>query len=172
MPGVSAPPGDIFRDSGREPKKLKVVSIMGTAPLSFGNRVRSLARTIDRAMLERLAAHALTVPQYHLLRELFNEEGLTQRELSIRLSTTEPAVLGTLRRMEEQGLVERERDATDRRKINVTLAPRGRALRAALQAHTTDLNVAMRRGLSDDDVRRFQAYLEHIEANLRGAVLA
>jgi MarR family transcriptional regulator, organic hydroperoxide resistance regulator len=140
---------------------------MPVATLSFGNRVRALARRIDRAMLERIASHGLTVPQYHVLRELFGEEGITQRELSVRLSTTEPAVLGTLRRMEEQGLVRRERDPSDRRKINVSLAPRGRALRKPLRAHASRLNAAMRRGLSATEVRQFRALLARIEANLQ-----
>ena len=118
-------------------------------------------------MLDRLTAHGLTVPQYHLLRELFGEEGITQRELSLRLSTTEPAVLGTLRRLEEQGLVRRERDAHDRRKINVRLAPRGRALRRPLHAHALRLNAVMRRGLSEAEVRQFRTLLERVDANLR-----
>lgn len=140
---------------------------MATAVLSFGNRVRALGRRIDRAMLGRLAEHGLTVPQYHILRELFGEEGLTQRELSVRLSTTEPAVLGTLRRLEEQGLVQRDRDPRDRRKINVRLAPRGRALREPLQAHARRLNAVMRRGLSENDVRVLRTLLSQIETNLQ-----
>ena len=120
-------------------------------------------------MLERIAEHGLTVPQYHALRELFNEEHITQRELSARLSTTEPAVLGTLRRMEEQRLVKRERDATDRRKVNVSLTPRGRALREPLHAHAQRLNTAMRRGLSEREVRQFQSLLARVEANLSAA---
>ena len=115
-----------------------------------------------------MAAHGLTLPQYHVLRELFGEEGITQRELSARLSTTEPAVLGTLRRMEEQGLVRRERDTLDRRRINVTLAPRGRALRDPLQAQAQRVNASMRRGLSDDELRQFRALLDRVEANLAG----
>lgn len=145
---------------------LNVVSIMLAVSLSFGNRVRALARLIDRAMLERISGHGLTVPQYHALRELFNEEGITQRELSVRLSTTEPAIMGTLRRMERQQLVRRERDVHDRRKINVSLAPRGRALRERLQAHAQALNTAMRHGLSENDVVNFQSLLARIEANL------
>ncbi len=121
-------------------------------------------------MLGRLAAHGLTVPQYHALRELFAEEGITQRELSVRLSTTEPAILGTLRRLERQGLVRRDRDGTDRRKINVSLAAGGHELREPLQAHAQHLNAAMRTGLSDTEVRQFSALLERIESNLAAAV--
>lgn len=143
---------------------------MAVESLSFGNRVRALARQIDRAMLGRIAAHGLTVPQYHALRELFNESGLTQRELSARLSTSEPAVLGTIRRMEAQRFVRRVRDPIDRRKINVMLAPRGRALRKRLQAHTQGLNAVMRRGLSDADVRQLQALLARVETNLHEAL--
>lgn len=117
-------------------------------------------------MLQSIARHGLTLPQYYLLRELFVEEGLTQRELSERLNTTEAATVLTLRGMEEAGLVERVRDAADRRKMRVSLAARGRRLRSALQRRATEVNAAMRRGLRDDEVARFRAILDHIERNL------
>jgi DNA-binding MarR family transcriptional regulator len=142
---------------------------IASEPVSFGHRIRTVARRIDRAMLDRIARHGLTLPQYYVLRELFVEEGITQRELSARLNATEPGTVVTLRRMEAAGLVVRTRDGRDRRKINVSLSPKGKALRGALQQRAGEVNALMRRGLSEADVARFRALLDRIDDNLRSA---
>lgn len=136
------------------------------APISFGHRVRTLARRIDRAMLARIARYGITMPQYYVLRELFIEEGLTQRELSDRLNLTEAASVAALARMEEAGLILRVRDKDDRRKINVYLAPKARKLRAPLHRRALEVNALAREGLSDADIVRFRAILDHMERNL------
>lgn len=135
-------------------------------PISFGHRVRTVARRIDRAMLARIGRYGLTMPHYYVLRELFNEEGLTQRELSDRLNLTEAASVVTLARMERLGLVLRTRDPADRRKINVYLSPKARKLRGPLHRHALEVNALAREGLSDTDILRFRAILDRMDRNL------
>jgi MarR family transcriptional regulator, organic hydroperoxide resistance regulator len=138
-------------------------------PISFGHRVRTLARRIDRAMLTRVGRYGLTMPQYYVLRELYIEEGITQRELSDRLNLTEAASVAALARMEQTGLILRVRDTVDRRKINVYLSPKARKLRAPLHRHALDVNALARDGLSDADIMRFRTIIDHMERNLLDA---
>lgn len=135
--------------------------------ISFGYQIRTLARRIDRAMAQRMAPYGVTLPQYYILRELFNEDGVTQRELSARLEATEPATLVTLRRMEENGLVLRVRDAADRRKIGVYLTRKGKRLRTILREHARDVNAIARGGLSEADIVRFRAILDRMGENVQ-----
>jgi hypothetical protein len=85
---------------------------LSDAPISFGHLVRTLARHVDRAMALRVTEHGLTIAEYYVLRELYIEDGLIQRELSSRLNLTEPAMLLTVRGMYEKKLVRRVRDAS------------------------------------------------------------
>lgn len=137
--------------------------------ISFGYHVRALARHIDRAMAQRFSAHGVTLPQYHILRELFEEEGITQRELSLRLDATEPATLLTLRRMEANGLVLRLRDDDDRRKIGVFLTAKSKRLRTVLRARAREVNALARSGLSDAQIAQFRAILDRMDQNLHAA---
>jgi MarR family transcriptional regulator, organic hydroperoxide resistance regulator len=141
-------------------------SLPDERPISFGHRVRTVARRIDRAMLARISRYGLTMPHYYVLRELFNEEGLTQRELSDRLNLTEAASVVTLQRMEQLGLILRARDPADRRKMNVYLSPKARKLRIPLHRHALEVNALARKGLSDADILRFRAILDHMDQNL------
>jgi DNA-binding MarR family transcriptional regulator len=118
-------------------------------------------------MAQRMAPYGVTLPQYYILRELFREDGVTQRELSARLDATEPATLVTLRRMEDNGLVVRVRDTADRRKIGVYLTRRGKRLREVLREHARDVNAIARGDLSDDDVARFRAILDRMTRNVQ-----
>jgi DNA-binding MarR family transcriptional regulator len=68
--------------------------------------------------------------------------------------------------MERQGLIARARDTADRRKVNVYLTPRGRALRAALLPKAHDINARALRGLNERDLQQFMAVLGTIRDNL------
>jgi DNA-binding MarR family transcriptional regulator len=140
---------------------------LSDAPISFGHLVRTLARHVDRAMALRVTEHGLTIAEYYVLRELYIEDGLIQRELSSRLNLTEPAMLLTVRGMYEKKLVRRVRDASDRRKINVFLAVGGKRLQAPLHDHALAVNALARAGLSDAQIVRFRATLDRMSSNFR-----
>ena len=69
---------------------------------------------------------------WYFLRVLWDQDGITQSELSRRTGTMEQTVLSAIRDMEQAGLVRRVRDAADRRKMNVFLTEQGRAREAEL----------------------------------------
>lgn len=124
---------------------------------SFGYLLRETARSLDRSISRGLAAFGLTVSQYHLLRELWELEGLTVRELAIRVNIAEPSTLMTLYKMQQGGLVKMRTDKSDRRKRCIFLDTKGMKLkepvlreieRVSTQAYSkinrTDLQAAVR----------------------------
>ncbi len=145
----------------------KMLKSLSDTPVSFGHLVRTLARHVDRAMALRVAEFGLTIAEYYVLRELYIDDGLTQRALSARLNLTEPAMLLTVRGMSEKKLVRRARDADDRRKINVFLAAGGKRLRRPLHDHALAVNAVARTGLSDAQIVRFRSTLDRMASNFR-----
>jgi len=99
---------------------------------SIGYLLRDASRRILGAMTKELEAHGLSLPQYFVLRELYQEEGLTQRELANRVGVLEPTIVATLDALEKRELIERVRSTTDRRKVGVMLTPAGNAVRDTL----------------------------------------
>lgn len=90
----------------------------------------SIVRTA--AVLEHRFAHALkryklTPTQYNVLRMLrgAGAGGLCRTEVGERLVTNVPDVTRLLDRMEDTGLIARERSETDRRYVTARIAPRG-----------------------------------------------
>ena len=83
-----------------------------------------------RAALEpRLASLDLPYGAELLLAQLWREQPLTQVELAGRLAVKPPSVTKVLRRLERQGLIQRERGPDDARVWLVRLTARGVALR-------------------------------------------
>jgi MarR family transcriptional regulator, organic hydroperoxide resistance regulator len=63
---------------------------------------------------------------------LWIEDGLSQRELSVRVGMMEPTTVIALRGMEKAGLIRRVRSDHDKRKTHVWLTPKGRKLQGQL----------------------------------------
>lgn len=115
----------------------------------------------------RLQPHKVTPGQWFFLRTLWDEEGLSQRELSRRVGTTEPTTVSALRLLERNGLIRRERNAEDRRTINIYLTDRGRDLKEELIPYAWDINTVATDGISEDELVQFRKLLKKMRANLR-----
>lgn len=110
---------------------------------SIGFLVCDTARYIKRGLYARIGPHGIRGGSWFFLRVLWQGDGITQRELSQRLGLMEPSVLEMLRIMEKDGLVRRERSATDRRKVHIYLTDRARTLEPKLMGIAGAVNTMM-----------------------------
>ncbi|HYG89144.1 MAG TPA: MarR family winged helix-turn-helix transcriptional regulator [Azospirillum sp.] len=128
--------------------------------------VRDVHRSFSRALQMRIASYGVSMGQWFFLRALWEEDGLTQRELSQRVGMMEPTTVTALNTMEHKGLVERVRNPHDRRKVNIFLTVHGRALKTVLLDCASGVNEMAVRGIAPDDVRRAMEVLCSISSNL------
>jgi DNA-binding MarR family transcriptional regulator len=95
-------------------------------------REQLLALARMRPLRDPLAASCrdleLGPPQLHALLWLGRDGPLTMGELARRVWVTEKTVTGLVDRLERDGYLARERDATDRRVVRVRLTPAGATL--------------------------------------------
>lgn len=133
---------------------------------SFGYLLRDTSRRILRLTTGLLEPHGITLPQYFALRELWQTDGCTQRELANAVGILEPTMVATIDALEGAGLVTRVRSTEDRRKTHVTLTQRGRALQdAALGIAAGVLDVALA-GISDEEIAVVRDVLQRMKTNL------
>ena len=97
-----------------------------------------------RAILNQ---HGLTEQQWRILRALLENAAMEPRQICDVCQLLSPSVAGVLARMEELGLVKRERMESDQRRVLVTVTPRSRALAKKMapliDARYTELEVAL-----------------------------
>src|SRR5271163_3158407 len=120
--------------------KPSVGDVFSTSP---GHIVRSAARDFRRVLAHELDQAGISLSYYHFLRSLTEQDGLTQAELCARNAIDPASATTTLAKMERAGLIERVRDADDRRKINVFLTREGRKKRSAILRIITNVHTAL-----------------------------
>lgn len=136
---------------------------------SVGYQVRLTHRLIQRELQSRIAPYGVQLGMWYLLRVLWEEDGLTQRQLSHRIGIMEPTTLHTILAMERAGLITRARNETDRRKMNVFLTKRGRELQDVLIPVAVEVVNDVVRGFTEEDKQRFLQFLRAIQRNLGAA---
>jgi DNA-binding MarR family transcriptional regulator len=107
---------------------------------SLGYVINHLARLFADDLASRFQPYGVAVGQFPLLLALWEEEGISQTELSRRLSIEPATTTNTLRRMERDGLVERQANTDDQRGRRVYLTERGRELEGPLTAAARAVN--------------------------------
>jgi DNA-binding MarR family transcriptional regulator len=146
----------------------KVNARLASLPLddSVGYQVRLTHRLIQRELRSRIAPYGVQLGMWYLLRVLWEEDGLTQRQLSQRIGIMEPTTLHTIVAMERAGFVSRIRNLADRRKMNVFLTQKGRELEDVLiPVAMAVVNDAVR-GFTDEQIAQFLDFLRTIQRNL------
>ncbi len=138
---------------------------------SAGYLVRDTHLLFAKALRNRLQEHQITPGQWYFLRALWEEEGLSQRELSRRVGTTEPTTVSALRLLARNGMIERVRNPKDRRTINIFLTDKARAMKADLMPIALDVNDIATAGLSEPEFAQLRALLGKIRSNLVDAGL-
>jgi DNA-binding MarR family transcriptional regulator len=133
---------------------------------SVGYLLRDTHRAFSKVLQARIAAEHVTMGMWYFLRALWEEEGVTQRELSRRIGMMESTTVPALALMERRGLVRRQRDAKDRRRSCVFLTKRGRALKDVLLPHAKEANRLALEGVGAADQATLRRILRQVRTNL------
>ena len=96
--------------------------------LCFALYAASLAMT--KVYKPLLAPLGLTYPQYLVMLVLWQGDGLSVSTLGQRLTLDSGTLTPLLKRLQSLGLLQRQRDAADERRLLLRLSPAGRRLKA------------------------------------------
>lgn len=131
---------------------------------------RSVAYAFYEALkaccLEQRKPYVITPPQWGVLALLYDEDGQTIGTLSQKRAIDAPTLTGIVRRLEQNGLVERVHGREDRRLVKVYLTAEGRDIMQFLPGAVRAFNKTMTEGLSEDEQHDLLAKLQKIIANL------
>src|SRR5579875_3067159 len=109
---------------------------------------------------------------WYFLRVLWDGDGLTQSQLSRRVGTMEPTTLSAIGGMEANGIVRRERDTNDRRKIRIFLTEKGRRLKRTLLPSAIEVVQIATRRLTREQLDGLLAALAIVQESLRDDLAA
>jgi len=129
--------------------------------------IREVHRAYSRRLQDALTTHDVGIGHWFILLSLWDEDGVTQRQLSRRVGTMEPTTVTALNALESRDFVRRVRNPRDRRKVNVFLTAKGRALRDVLIPVADDVRSLAMRGVPEASAALVVDTLRRIVDNLR-----
>ena len=130
------------------------------------HRVALASRLLVRSLSARLNPKGIGYGQFPVLQHLWEEEGLTQKELSNRVRIEAPTMVRTLDRMEREKLVTRTRSETDRRQIHIRLTPKGKGLKSGLASLSGKVDTLALKGISVKDRAQLDKLMGRVIKNL------
>ena len=131
---------------------------------SAGYLANHVARLFARGLTARIKPLGLTTGTFPALLELWEMDGLTQKDLVVRLDIEQATMANTLARMERDGLIVRKKDESDGRVQRVWLTRRARDLRGpAIEAARAE-NAATLGSLSEAEQRQFVTLMQKVIA--------
>lgn len=131
--------------------------------LCFALYSASLAMTKQyKPLLDPLG---LTYPQYLVMLVLWEASSISVNEVGKRLSLDSGTLTPLLKRLEASGLISRQRDSEDERRVLVSLTPKGQHLKQ--DAQSVPQAIACQVGLGLDDISALRGTLQRIKEQIR-----
>ena len=135
---------------------------------SIGYLCRINFRLFASELQSRLASHGVSSGQWRSLRVLWEEDDITQRELSERVGAKEATTVPMIRSLEKSGFIVRREDPHDRRKVRIVLTPKARALRKKLMPYVAEVNRLATTDIDPEELEITRRVLATIWHNLSG----
>ncbi len=133
---------------------------------SIGYLTRINFRLFSKALEQLTAPYGVSAGQWRLLRVLWEEDHITQVELSHRTGTKEATTVHAVRSLVDAGLALRTRCTEDKRKYYITLTAKARKLRAKLMPLVVQVNELAVEGIDPQEVVIARKVLAQTYANL------
>jgi DNA-binding MarR family transcriptional regulator len=108
----------------------------------------------------------LTFPQYLVMVELLDSSPRSVGELGTRVGMDTGTITPLVKRLEKSGLVTRQRDTQDERRVAVDLTPAGAALSGRIAAIPDQIKSACK--ISDDKADEIREILEAMVTSIPG----
>lgn len=125
------------------------------------------AEVIRRRLGALVGGHGITFQQYNVLRILRGSHPtpLPTLEIGVRMIESTPGITRLMDRLEQKGLVKRERCREDRRMVHCSITSAGLDLLSELDQPVADADEASLRGVSESEIRGLIELLERVRAN-------
>ena len=134
---------------------------------SAGFLVNHMARLFAKGLQDRIAPLGIVTGQFPILLELWEKDGVTQRELLEKLDIEQATLANTLTRMERDGLVRRTKHPSDARAQQIWLTERALEIRNNACKAASEQNALALSKLSEKECRQFLKLVHRVIGAMR-----
>lgn len=119
---------------------------------------------------ERIKQYGVAVGQFQILVHLWEEQGMTQKELCELIRVEQPTLANTLKRMERDELIKRVPDENDKRQWRIYLTQRTLELEEVLKQASREVSELFVSRLNTTEQKEFRRLMDIITETLEEEV--
>lgn len=136
----------------------------------IGYKLRILHNSIGKRMEAKKEKNGegLTGMQRFLIKflRMHEEEEICQKDLETCFSMSGATVSNMLQTMEKRGLIVRVQEKHDARRKRIVLTERARELSEAARRDVAEMEAALTRGMTEEEIRELKHYLDRMIENI------
>jgi DNA-binding MarR family transcriptional regulator len=128
--------------------------------------IKDATRALVRSLQNELKKYGVPFSQWAILRVLWTQDGLSQRELSSMAGIMESTTANVVRQMETKGYILRRHLGKNKRKRHVFLTLKGRKLEKKLVPLAEEVNKKARKNIAQEEIKLLRNCLLTMVENL------
>ena len=132
------------------------------------SKIKQLGDRVFEKILTAQGIEAFNGAQGRILYVLWQEDGVPIKTISERCGLAITSLTTMLERMEKSGLIIRQQDSGDKRKILIFLTDKAKAMKEDYDAVSDRMSTIFYQGFTEEEIRNFEEHLERIRLNLEG----
>ena len=134
---------------------------------SAGYLANHMARLFARGLQDRITPIGIVLGQFPILLELWERDGITQKQLVAKLDIEQATIANTLNRMERDKLIRRTAHPNDARAQQIWLTDQAKAMQGPALKAATQQNAQALSGLSKEEQVQFMKHMTTVIAAMR-----
>ncbi len=134
---------------------------------SAGYLTNHMARLFAAGLQQRIAPLGIVTGQFPALLELWERDGITQKELVAKLDIEQATLANTLTRMERDGLIRRTRHPSDARAQQIWLTAKALEIRDHAYAAAQEQNALALSNLKPEEQTQFLEIMNRVIDTMR-----
>lgn len=134
---------------------------------SAGYLINHMARLFAKELQQRIQPLGIVTGQFPILLELWEGDGLTQRELLEKLDIEQATLANTLTRMQRDGLIKRTKHPTDARAQQIWLTKKAADIKETAYQFAWQINMDSLSALDADEQAKFMDYMRRVIGKMR-----
>jgi len=128
--------------------------------------IKDATRALVRSLQNKLKTYGVPFSQWSILRVLWTQDGLSQRELSSIAGITESTTASVVRQMEIKGYISRRHLGKNKRRRHVFLTGKGKKLQTKLVPLAEEVNKIARANIDQNEIKSLRICLLTMIKNL------
>lgn len=133
---------------------------------TIGYEICQSARRVYQYLDSLFSEYDITPEQWVIVKQLLQEEGISQKELSIAVRKDQNTTKAIVDKLTNKGYIHREGNPLDKRAFILTLTPKAREIAPKLSRLDEEMVDTLKEGLSSEELDALANILKKIQRNL------